>query len=312
MAVYSARQATLSLVLTGLLFANLALGEDGPTDEAAIRRLAAALETTHNKHDANQFAAIFAPDGDFTNVKGMSARGRQAIEEFHRPLFEGDTSRGNPSFKNAVLKIAEVRVRFLRPDVASVDILWTQSGSVAPDGKDRGIRKGLANWIVTKEKGNWQVAVMHNMDLPVDPAADGREKMIGFWKLVSYGVEVQATGKIEQLMGQHPTGYAYFSPEGRAMFIVTGEGRRPAKTIEQRANLLITLVAYTGTYRIEGDRWITKVDVAWNPEWVGTEQARNFKIEGERLHVLTPWRVMSNWPELGMQRSILTFERSKR
>jgi hypothetical protein len=38
------------------------------------------------------------------------------------------------------------------------------------------------------------------------------------------------------------------------MFILTGEGREPAKTIEERADLLSTLVAYTGTYRIEGDR----------------------------------------------------------
>jgi hypothetical protein len=84
------------------------------------------------------------------------------------------------------------------------------------------------------------------------------------------------------------------------MFILTGEGRKPAKTSEERADLLNSLVAkYTGTYRIEGDRWITNVDVAWNPEWVGTEQARNFKIDGERLQVLTPWRIMPNWPEKG-------------
>ena len=25
-------------------------------------------------------------------------------------------------------------------------------------------------------------------------------------------------------------------------------------------------------YRLEGDKWITKVDVAWSPEFVGTEQ----------------------------------------
>jgi hypothetical protein len=59
------------------------------------------------------------------------------------------------------------------------------------------------------------------------------------------------------------------------------------------------------------DRWITKVDVAWNPEWVGTEQARTFKVQGDRLQVLTPWRVMPNWPEKGMQRSIVTFERTE-
>lgn len=141
--------------------------------------------------------------------------------------------------------------------------------------------------------------------------ADDRQQVIGFWKLVSYVVEIQTTGQIEPVMGQHPTGYVNFSPEGRVMFILTGEGRRPAKTAEERGDLLSTLVAYTGTYWIEGDRWITKVDVAWNPEWVGTEQARHFKIEGNRLQVLTPWRVMPNWPEKGMQRSIVTLERSQ-
>ena len=57
-----------------------------------------------------------------------------------------------------------------------------------------------------------------------------------------------------------------------------------------------------------GCRWSQEVDPRKGPQF----PPRNFKIEGERLHVLTPWRVMSNWPELGMQRSILTFERSKR
>jgi len=75
--------------------------------------------------------------------------------------------------------------------------------------------------------------------------------------------------------------------------------------------LLNTLISYTGTYRIEGDQWVTKVDAAWNPEWVGTEQRRSFKVDGNRLHVLSVWRVNPNWPEKGMGRGILTFERVK-
>ena len=140
--------------------------------------------------------------------------------------------------------------------------------------------------------------------------ADDRGKVVGLWKLVSYEVEVQATGHKEPVMGQKPTGYAQFLAEGRVFFILTGEGRQPAKTDQERASLLGTLVAYTGTYRIEGDKWITKVEVAWNPEWVGTEQARSFRVDGNRLQVLTPWRVMPNWADKGMTRSIVTFERA--
>ena len=140
--------------------------------------------------------------------------------------------------------------------------------------------------------------------------ADDRTSLHGVWKLVAYEVEIQTTGKKEALMGRNPTGYAIFTPGGRAMFVITGEGRKPAKSVEERADLLSTLVAYTGTYRIEEDKWITKVEVAWNPEWVGTEQTRSFKVSGDRLRVLTPWRIMPNWREKGVTRSILTFERA--
>ena len=141
--------------------------------------------------------------------------------------------------------------------------------------------------------------------------ADDGSKLLGIWKLVSYEVEIQATGQKAPVMGEHPTGYVAFLPEGRVFFVLTGEARKPAKTDQERAELLNTLVAYSGTYRVEGDKWITRVDVAWNPEWVGTEQARSFTVDGDLLQVLTPWRVMPNWADKGMTRSIITFARAQ-
>jgi hypothetical protein len=141
--------------------------------------------------------------------------------------------------------------------------------------------------------------------------ADDRDKVVGTWKLISYEVEVQATGQKSPVMGEKPTGYATFTPEGRVFFVLTGEARKTAKTDQERAELLNTLVAYSGTYTVEGEKWITNVEVAWNPEWVGTKQVRDFKLDGERLMVLTPWRVMPNWADKGMTRSIVTFERPK-
>ena len=160
-------------------------------------------------------------------------------------------------------------------------------------------------------KFKWSV-ILFLFIFAVPPSfADDRSQVHGVWKLVSYEVEIQATGQKEPPMGKNPTGYVIFTPERRVFFVLTGEGRKAAKTVQERADLLSSLVAYTGTYRLEGDQWITKVEVAWNPEWVGTEQRRFFKVDGERLQVLTPWRVMPNWPEKGMTRSIVTFERAK-
>jgi len=141
--------------------------------------------------------------------------------------------------------------------------------------------------------------------------ADDSANIQGAWKLVSYEVEVQATGEKLLPMGKNPAGYVMFSPESRVWFVLTGEGRKPAGTTEEKAALLDSLVAYSGKYRLEGDKWITRVDAAWNPAWVGTEQTRPFKVEGGQLQVLTPWRVMPNWADKGTTRSIITFERDK-
>lgn len=100
--------------------------------------------------------------------------------------------------------------------------------------------------------------------------AQDNAKVQGAWKLVSYEVEVQSSGEIMHPMGKAPSGYVMFSPESRVWFVLTGEGRKAAKTAEEKAALLDTVIAYSGKYRLEGDTWITAVDVAWNPAWVGT------------------------------------------
>ena len=135
-------------------------------DEKAIRALIGALGDAFAKVDAHAFSMVFHEDADFTNVWGMTAHGRKAIEEFHRPLLEGDGAGPVPSFKHAELKVLDTRIRFLRPDVACVDATWTQTGAVQ-NGHDMGFRKGVFMLIATKEGNDWGVAVMHNMDLPV-------------------------------------------------------------------------------------------------------------------------------------------------
>jgi hypothetical protein len=148
--------------------------------------------------------------------------------------------------------------------------------------------------------------------MAVQPSfADDRDKILGTWRVVSWENEWQATGEREQVYGKNPTGYLIFTPEGRFMCVLTGEGRTAPKTDEDRAALLKSVVAYTGMYRLEGDKWITKVDASWNPAWVGTEQGRSFKIDGDRLQTFSPWIQSVTRPEKGIGRSFLTFERAK-
>ncbi len=137
-----------------------------PNNEKPIRALLDSFGMAFAQSDAHAFSMVFHEDADFTNVWGMTAHGRKAIEDFHRPLLEGDGAGMIPSFKNAAFKVVETHIRFVRPDVAFADVTWTQTGAVQ-NGQDMGARKGLLMLVATREGDTWGIAIMHNMDLPV-------------------------------------------------------------------------------------------------------------------------------------------------
>ena len=43
------------------------------------------------------------------------------------------------------------------------------------------------------------------------------------------------------------------------------------------------MISYSGRYRVEDGKVITKVEVAWNEAWVGGEQVRFLRFEGDDL-----------------------------
>ena len=90
--------------------------------------------------------------------------------------------------------------------------------------------------------------------------------------------------------------------------VITGEGRKAPTTDTDRVELFNSLVAYTGKYRVEGDNWITTVDVSANPAWVGTEQTRSFRVSGDRLQEMTAWFAR---PDNRIARAVITYERTK-
>lgn len=128
-------------------------------DEEAIKKVLADFADAWNEHDAKAFSLVFAEDADFTNVRGTSAHGRNEVEKFHAPLFAD-------RFKDTNQKIAKIKIRFIRPDVAAVDAWWEMTGAKNAEGQAVPPRKGLLNFIMTKESNMWLITVMHNMDLP--------------------------------------------------------------------------------------------------------------------------------------------------
>ncbi|MBB2169416.1 lipocalin-like domain-containing protein [Gluconacetobacter aggeris] len=141
-------------------------------------------------------------------------------------------------------------------------------------------------------------------------SSDLAQQLIGTWKLVSYQVEDKKSGEMIEAMGDCPRGRVIFTADGWVAFNLEGSLRQPAVTDWDRAQLMKTLVAYIGRYRIEHDQWITRVETAWAPEWVGTEQRRTVTVDGAHATVVTPWREMPNWADRGPSRSLIRFRRA--
>ena len=124
----------------------------------AVNKVLADFIDAWNKHDAKAFASIFSEDVDFINVAGKSAQGRNEIEKHHEPGFK-------TKWKESFQKFTKHKIRFIRPDVASVNAWWELTGIKGPEGQDMPPRKGILSFIMTRTGEVWLITVMHNMEL---------------------------------------------------------------------------------------------------------------------------------------------------
>jgi hypothetical protein len=137
-----------------------------------------------------------------------------------------------------------------------------------------------------------------------------RRNVVGVWRLVSVVYEDAQTKERTPVLGERPRGRQIATADGHWLALVTAEGRPVPKTDEERAQALRTMISYTGRYRVEGGKVITKVEAAWNEAWVGGEQVRFIRFEGDRLFIESPPKPH---PNVGgkIVRVIVIWERDK-
>lgn len=114
---------------------------------------------------------------------------------------------------------------------------------------------------------------------------------LGTWKLQSLTTEDLETGQKAEPLGPHPSGYLTYGPDCRmAVAIVKDDRKGPAALVPtdaEKIDLYDGLIAYAGTYAVDGDKVSHHVDVSWNQAWTGTTQVRQFTIDGNTLHIRT-------------------------
>jgi hypothetical protein len=116
-----------------------------------------------------------------------------------------------------------------------------------------------------------------------------KERMIGTWRLVATVIEDLSTGQKTDAWGGDALGYINYGPDGRMMVINARSGREkpqgPVPTETEAADLFKSMLAYAGTYSVDGDVVTHHVDISWNETWTGTRQVRKARFDGNRVHL---------------------------
>jgi len=133
--------------------------------------------------------------------------------------------------------------------------------------------------------------------------------LAGSWRLVAYELEIEGREGRRLPFGPNPRGHLVLTPEGRLIGLITAADRTPGRSDAELAALYRTMLAYSGRYRVEGDRFVTAVDASWNEAWTGGEQVRGFTLAGDLLDIVSPWERHPAKPEAPLARGHLKWVR---
>lgn len=123
-------------------------------DEQEIRRIAMERIESFNNH-VGPLSNSYTSDADFVNAYGMWRRGSAEIESRQK-------ERMQTVLKDAKITLIDLRIRFLKPDVAIVHQLHELSGMLTDANEKMPPHRELGIRVMVKENGKWLTTAFHN------------------------------------------------------------------------------------------------------------------------------------------------------
>jgi uncharacterized protein (TIGR02246 family) len=127
-------------------------------DDEAIAALVGEVERAWNSHDMSRFAACFAEDADFVNVRGWWWRGREEIERNHALFHE-------TIFSASSMELERASTKEVCPGVVVAHVKWRMVGhEVGGPQQTSEPRSGIWLWVIRDRDGRLEIVSSHNTD----------------------------------------------------------------------------------------------------------------------------------------------------
>jgi hypothetical protein len=120
--------------------------------------------------------------------------------------------------------------------------------------------------------------------------SEGLAHFIGTWDLVTFSVTAPS-GDVSFPLGENAVGQMTYEASGRMSAHLSGSGLKKfasdntqAATPEETNVAWKGYVGYWGTWHVNGPANVTHHVVgSWFPNWLGTDQSRAYRFDGDRL-----------------------------
>jgi len=129
-------------------------------DEAAIRQAVATMTTAFNTRDDKLTTSLTTTDADFVTVTGAWSRSSADYLAARRARFA-------TALKTASIRVIDIKIRFLRPDVALAHVIQEIHGMLDSDGKESPSHRELSLRVFVQEDGKWLMTAFHNTTVTV-------------------------------------------------------------------------------------------------------------------------------------------------
>src|SRR6266404_6514904 len=158
--------ANISLAISIMALPQIASCASSEEEAAAIRQVEMKQQEAWNRHDAKAYANLFTQDGDCVNVVGWWWKGRAEIGKKLTAAYAF-------VFRESVLTISDVDVKFPAPEMAIAHVRWTMVGARTPEALPKP-QQGIQTQLLQRQKGKWLIVAFQNTNaLPDMPFPQG-------------------------------------------------------------------------------------------------------------------------------------------